>query len=155
MIAAAGPRKVAPFDYGGFEPIDDHGSRFHNMSKTDEFGLRFQVAGPAKPEGCDVAEPRSKSFGWMRILTWRRDGRQCQSCGIICTKRGFDVNWNPTVLETDGEAQHILPRRDGGSDCGHNLVLLCRRCHVKTFRNANYAGIPGQPPGSQARLDVA
>jgi len=140
------------FDYTGFEPIDPHGSRFHNVTRKDEYGLRYQVAGPYKPEGCAAWE--SKSFGWMRVLVWRRDARRCQACGLDCTVRGLDKAWNPAIEDSDGEVQHILPRRNGGENCGHNLVLLCRVCHVKTFRNANYAGIPSQPPGAQARLDV-
>jgi hypothetical protein len=131
------------FDYTGFEPMDDHGSRFHNRKKTDQYGLRYQVAGPFKPEGCAVAEPRHKSYGWMRVLVWRRDERKCQSCGVTVQ---IDKSWKEvkeTRAESDtwGEVQHIVPKKDGGTDCGHNLVLLCRKCHVATFRRG-YGGIP-------------
>lgn len=39
------------------------------------------------------------------------------------------------------EFQHILPRSQGGTDHPRNLAVLCRRCHVWTFRHG-YRGVP-------------
>jgi 5-methylcytosine-specific restriction endonuclease McrA len=62
----------------------------------------------------------------------------CQACGAVSegtvsralhgAARGFEV-------------QHILPRSQRGSNDPRNLAVLCRPCHVRTFRNG-YRGVP-------------
>ena len=157
------------FDYSGFEPMDEHGSRFMNRTRKDDYGLRMQVAGPWRKEGC--RGPSKASFQWMKILVFRRDEGKCQSCGVTVR---YAAKGSP-------EVQHIIPRSviaaeqypgqdfyyettnyltrrttkvphawyvNAGS-CGHNLVLLCRACHVRTF-STGYGGVPVLP----RRLDA-
>jgi len=154
------------FDYTGFLPMDEHGSRFVNRQRRDKYRLRYQVAGPWRPEGCEY-DFRDCSFSWMKVLVMRRDQMLCQSCGMQTTLPHWN-NRNPDQTRT--EIQHIIPvteflnqmnreAKNQGSSvfvsrqsmqgqyagiCGHNLVTLCRRCHLKTFR-MGYKGVPTIP----------
>ena len=124
------------FEYTGFEATDGHGSVFVNKTKKNGYGLRYQVAGAWKKKGCTY--PERRSFVWMKILVYRRDKGICQSCGGNC--------------RSDGEVQHIIPKNGGGEVCGHNLVLLCRQCHIKTFKGRRYGGVPNE--SAQMRLEI-
>jgi 5-methylcytosine-specific restriction endonuclease McrA len=68
---------------------------------------------------------------------WVRHPR-CQSCGIISTHTVTDTLHGSA---NGFEIQHILPRSRGGESHPHNLAVLCRRCHVRTFKSG-YAGVP-------------
>ena len=60
-------------------------------------------------------------FQWSHIrhCIYYRDAGKCRGCGV-----DFPISW---------EVHHIVPRHLGGSDHPHNLVLLCRDCHVRTL----------------------
>jgi 5-methylcytosine-specific restriction protein A len=55
-----------------------------------------------------------------KILT--RDNWQCQKCGRICQDR-----W-------EAQVDHIVAKRDGGSDSEENLETLCLTCHGRKSR---------------------
>ncbi len=49
------------------------------------------------------------------------------------------------------EVQHIIPKKDEGSNHPLNLITLCRKCHLSTFKTS-YGGIPGIPNKNQETL---
>ena len=154
------------FDYTRYKPMDEHGSRWANPQ-------RVQVAGPWNRRGCDY-DFRGCSFSWMKELVRRRDEMTCQSCGVETILSG----WEGRPDMKRAEVQHIIPvtvllarlnefraqvtpmispfdRASAEGQylglCGHNLVLLCRRCHLRTFKRG-YAGVPAVP-GSGVGLE--
>ena len=69
-------------------------------------------------------------FWAAKVLVFDRD-RQCQGCHApedAPTWRRRPPNpWNTAGLEV----HHIVPFVKGGSNCTHNLALLCRSCHLQ------------------------
>lgn len=135
-------------------PIGPHGGRLQHQVRTDEHGLRYQVAAPWRKEGCK--ERADISLAWMKVLVWRRDGGTCQVCGAHGKEARMEVQHIvPLVdLAADGDSAAYLRVAPGGiGACGHNLVLLCRTCHLKTNRHG-YAGVPGLSLGKQQMLEA-
>jgi len=69
----------------------------------------------------------------IREWIWMRDNSTCQLCGKVLNYQGIDDN-GLYDENLSGEVHHIIPRRDGGTEHPHNLVLLCHKCHSKTLR---------------------
>ncbi len=114
---------------------------------------------PPYEEGCDY--PRKEilvrsgvrawmSYGW-RVQQWHRhllairDGYKCYACGWVPLDYRERKLQEVSDLDNRLEVQHIMPASMGGSNCLHNLVLLCHKCHVKTFENGTYGGYGGIP----------
>lgn len=58
----------------------------------------------------------------------------CEKCGgKIRRKKG----------EHNGSIHHRWPRRLGGTNTVHNLVLLCIECHVKIHKDEDTAALHG------------
>lgn len=99
------------------------------------------------PEGSKKEPP----YTWTacRALVFERDGSACRVCGADNSKE-HDLN---TKIRFRGncEVQHIIPKKDGGSDHPENLITLCRRCHLRTFKGG-YGGIPSIAPKGQTIL---
>lgn len=60
-----------------------------------------------------TAAPWRKRWKRLAAQIQVRDGRRCRACG---TRDELSVH-------------HILPRAEGGTDDGANLVTLCEPCH--------------------------
>lgn len=88
------------------------------------------------PEGSK--KDSSYSYTGSRNIVVERDGYHCRAC-----------------QSDDGEyeVQHIIPKKDGGTNHPANLITLCRKCHLKTFKR-KYKGIPGIPEKNQQQLDI-
>lgn len=76
-------------------------------------------------------------YSWTacRNLVLERDGYKCRICG---SDKGLEVH-------------HILPRKLGGTDHPENLITLCRKCHLYTFRH-NHIRLPKIIPAEQTTL---
>ena len=77
-------------------------------------------ARPAKR--ATAAQRGYTSAAWLRTRRQviARDGGICQACG------------RPVTMEAgDAHIDHIIPKRDGGTDALDNLQLLHRSCHSK------------------------
>jgi len=85
----------------------------------------------ATSRGCGI-------YSWTacRDLVGQRDQWKCRICG-----------------EAGDEVHHILPRKDGGSDHPENLITLCRKHHLQTFKR-KYKGLPGIPDKGQSILEI-
>ena len=59
-----------------------------------------------------------KAWKLARAAALVRDAYQCQACGVVCTGRNAHVD-------------HVIRKRDGGTDELWNLKTLCRSCHSK------------------------
>lgn len=85
---------------------------------------KFQPPWVAKEGGRGTSHQRgygSKDWKATRRQVITRDGSICCMCGEIVTEYH--------------QIDHIIPKRDGGSDAIENLQLLCRPCHsLKTAR---------------------
>ena len=69
----------------------------------------------------------SKPLALTKRNILKRDGFQCQYCGV---RRG------PFTID------HVIPRTRGGKDAWENLVCACHRCNnVKGDRTAEQAGL--------------
>lgn len=69
-----------------------------------------------------AAERGYASAAWLRTRKQviARDGGICQMCGKpVSTDAG------------DAQIDHIVPKRDGGTDALENLQLLHRSCHSR------------------------
>ncbi len=106
-------------------------------------------------------------FWAARWLVYDRD-KKCQGCGILGHDYRFVPNphnfggrrvWDlpldmefyrdPNPLNTHGlEVHHIIRVINGGSNCTHNLALLCGSCHDRK-------GGRGGAPTKQLTLDSA
>lgn len=62
-----------------------------------------------------VSPVRSKSFLAPYVH------KPCPFCGVLMGEIGSDF-WSPT-------RDHLTPRSRGGSDCGSNIVICCKRCN--------------------------
>jgi len=86
-------------------------------------------------------EPEKRSWSWMKRLCELRDDGQCRLCGKMAH-----------------EVHHIIPRKDGGTHNLKNLICLCGKCHLETFKQG-YAGIEVTEKliaeGTQKRLSEA
>lgn len=94
---------------------------------------------PWNPEGS--RQPEHRSWQWMNTLVHRRDKGVCQICGYYHPKintyynntfQGWRVDMDDPNLR-EFEVHHIIPKKDGGTNHMANLVLICYKCHVKTF----------------------
>ena len=75
-----------------------------------------------KTERKTAAQRGYASAAWLRTRKQviARDGGICQMCGKpVSTGAG------------DAQIDHIVPKRDGGTDALENLQLLHRSCHSK------------------------
>lgn len=61
----------------------------------------------------------------LREHVWRRDGYRCQACGALASSTG-DIDGTSNVLCVD----HVISRRNGGSNHPDNLQSLCRACNA-------------------------
>lgn len=96
------------------------------------------------PEGSK--EDSLYSWTGSRSIVLQRDNYACRICG----KGGY---WKSEFEWQSVEVQHIIPRKDGGSNHPANLITLCRKHHLMTFKN-NYRGIPTITPEGQMKLDI-
>ena len=83
-----------------------------------------------------------KSIPWPNIskAVLARDEYKCRICGkgsLSAVDSSSDYN----RIHFGLEVHHIIPRKDGGSDCFRNLITLCEDCHHKTF-SGGYSGLP-------------
>jgi len=92
---------------------------------------------PWKPEGSTRIS--HYSFTWTKHLTFSRDDGICQGCKRPVIKVNNDKDINQLL---DYEIHHIRSVHDGGSDHPENLMLLCRTCHLKTFKRKGRSGLP-------------
>ena len=98
-------------------------------------------------------DPTRYSWTYTRYLILQRDGYKCRVCGsngndCEVKKKVHGQTW---VIKGGIEIQHIIPKSQGGTDHPANLITLCRKCHLKTFKK-HYAGVPATPMGDQAQL---
>lgn len=107
-----------------------------------------------KPEGSKIGEHEVPyTYTAIRLLVLQRDNDQCRACK---TKDSDTIDdWYKGDFKGysrgNCEVQHIIPKKNGGSSHPTNLITLCRRCHVSTFRHG-YKGIPSVPEGKQTTL---
>ena len=71
---------------------------------------------------------RAKRFR-LRDIIRKRAGMCCELCGDRVRRNKRDSN---------GSIHHRWPRRLGGTNTAHNLVLLCIDCHVKIHKDEDY-----------------
>ena len=97
---------------------------------------------PGCPEGmcCTKLEQMMKSLAGTALTDYgarvfRRDNFTCVYCGF--DGRLFD-NWMQLSID------HVIPRKDGGSDDEANLVTACRACNSITSRMTFSSGASGQ-----------
>ncbi len=85
---------------------------------------------------------KSKSMPWPNIskAVLTRDEYKCRVCGKG-TLSTVDSSQDYNKLHFGLEVHHIIPRKDGGTDCFRNLITLCEDCHHKTF-SGGYSGVP-------------
>ena len=70
----------------------------------------------------------SSALGYGR--TWQRLRRLVLSASPMCVAIGCDAIAN--------EVDHIIPKKNGGTDAMDNLQTLCKSCHsAKTWRENN------------------
>ena len=98
-------------------------------------------------QGKRIALIRDSVVGAEPDDPWTRHPR-CQSCGRVSS---HTVSGALHGLADGFEVQHILPRSRGGESHPRNLAVLCRPCHLITFK-LGYKGIPGVRATGQARL---
>ena len=79
-----------------------------------------------------------KSSGWIRpmkrLAIYIRDGERCVYCGRIPGE-------GP---QTDLTLDHIVPRRDGGTNDPRNLLTACRMCNCSR-RGDDFDAFVGDP----------
>lgn len=66
----------------------------------------------------DQYAPYQKVFYACKNVVWKRDGGQCQCCGLL---------YNPEVKKRTHVVHHI--DEDPTHNVIENLILLCRKCH--------------------------
>jgi hypothetical protein len=91
---------------------------------------------PPREEGCDEGVVQTATGWWYHHLLVSRDGRQCYACKAKPGPPDYHLL----------EVQHILPQSKGGTNCLHNLILLCQRCHRRLAKGRRYGGIPNVRP---------
>lgn len=87
---------------------------------------QFEPPWLKKTERKTAAQRGYCSASWLRTRKQviARDGGLCQMCG------------KPVTMEAgDAHIDHIVPKRDGGTDALENLQLLHRACHSKKTAN--------------------
>jgi len=62
-----------------------------------------------------------------RAKVFKRDGNECQGCGITNRKA-------ERVQERGLHVHHIKPISEGGTHRIDNLIALCEECHIATHR---------------------
>lgn len=69
---------------------------------------------PSGPSDQFTIDPYYESKEWreLRLATLRRDGHRCRYCGAVAH-----------------QADHVIPRRQGGADTLVNLVASCHICN--------------------------
>lgn len=76
-----------------------------------------------------------KRWAAKRRRVFVRDLWTCQACGLICLEKSEDEALWP-------ECDHVIPKRDGGSDDLNNLQTLHKSCHSsKTGRERGGRGV--------------
>lgn len=83
---------------------------------------QFRPPWAKKIERKTAAQRGYASASWLRTRKQviARDGGICQACGL------------PVSMDAgDAQVDHIIPKRDGGTDALENLQLLHRSCHSK------------------------
>lgn len=70
----------------------------------------------------------------LRNMVRKRAGMHCEKCGERI-RRGKG--------KTNGSIHHRWPRRLGGTNTPHNLVLLCIPCHVEIHKDEEAASKHG------------
>ena len=63
-----------------------------------------------------------------RHHVWRRDKGVCNSCGVQCTRRGWDLDHIKPLMEQKGVKKSKLDWSYYGLD---NMQTLCKSCHKK------------------------
>ena len=72
-------------------------------------------------------------FWIVKFLVFDRD-KKCQDCKLApCFEDGTPYSFDPDPKNFSAglEAHHIIRFSDGGSNCTHNVALLCDRCHKR------------------------
>lgn len=74
----------------------------------------------------ESASKRGYGSNWQHVrkAALIRDGYQCQACGMLLGRKSRDAH-----------VDHIIPKREGGTNELSNLQTLCHGCHSrKTMR---------------------
>lgn len=88
-------------------------------------GARLRREERGDPRGDSRAVPAR-----MRVAVLERDAGRCRLCGIAAGE--INLDGRPTRIEAD----HIVPRHDGGATNMENLRALCHVCnHDKQAAN--------------------
>ena len=108
-------------------------------------------ASPCSQPGCFALVAAGGRCPVHRPKPWQRPPTST-------TQRGYGWRWQQLrkqVLQEEpacrlcgalsSEVDHIIPKRDGGTDARSNLRGLCTRCHQR-ITGQTKAGGPSQPP---------
>jgi len=101
--------------------------------------IRDSIVNPDDPANPWKRHPKCQGCGhvWEDTVDGVLQGQGSVAWGVWNGKGALrDEDWV--------EIQHIKPRQDGGTNHPSNLAVLCRRCHVRTFKRG-YAGVPTTP----------
>lgn len=113
--------------------------------KYSHYGEIFDFDAKGSTEESTVSWDSAKTIALMR------DGYSCRVCGKSPVVSEKESGYNKLRLEV--EVHHIIPRVAGGSDSTKNLITLCKRCHVKTFKN-EYSGLPSISDDLTKRIEI-
>lgn len=86
-------------------------------------------------------------FWAVKYLVFERD-KKCQGCNRYARLFDGEEITNPTPTNPHGlEVHHIIAVSKGGSNCTHNVVLLCTDCH-------NHFKLKGGAPNPSIQLSL-